>query len=86
MLVSPTASEIELLRPCPVGQAFPKSGLPQLTGEVALKSYAFADPSAAGVVVTQPDGGIALETQDSRLTQLSYYNGMLWTGARQSRR
>ena len=39
--------------------------------------------SCPGVVVTQPDGGIALETQDSRLTQLSYYNGMLWTGARQ---
>ncbi|CAL8465747.1 g5283 [Coccomyxa elongata] len=65
-----------LMRP-----AFPKSGLPELTGEVALKSYAFADPSAAGVVVTQPDGGIALETQDSRLTQLSYHNGMLWTAA-----
>lgn len=62
-------------------QGFPRTGLPELSGEVALKSYLFADPLAAGVVVTQPDGGIALEPQDSRLTQLSYYNGMLWTGA-----
>ncbi|EIE18419.1 hypothetical protein COCSUDRAFT_68334 [Coccomyxa subellipsoidea C-169] len=65
-----------LMRP-----GFPRSGLPELSGEVALKSYAFADPSAAGVVVTQPDGGIALDPQDSRLTQVSYYNGMLWTAA-----
>nr|QOL01153.1 putative extracellular protein CSOL_076 [Pseudococcomyxa simplex] len=65
-----------LMRP-----GFPRTGLPELSGEVALKSYSFADPSAAGVVVTQPDGGIALEPQDSRLTQVSYYNGMLWTAA-----
>lgn len=62
-------------------QDFPRSGLPELTGEVALKSYAFADATAARVVVTQPDGGIALAAQDSRLTQVSYANGMLWTGA-----
>jgi hypothetical protein len=66
--------------PCVLVQNFPRSGMPELTGEVPLKSWAFADPSASGVAITQPDGGVALDPQDSRLTQVSYSNGMLWTG------
>ncbi len=65
-----------------LSQGFPRSGdLPAVAGAQALASLAYADPTAAGVVVTQPDGGVALDQQDSRLTQLSYSGGMLWAGA-----
>lgn len=64
-------------------QGFPLSGgLPGVAGSQALASLPYADPTAAGVTVTQPDGGVALDQQDSRVTQLSYSNGMLWAGAR----
>ena len=63
-------------------QGYPDSGgAPVVAGSQALASLAFADPTAAGVTVTQPDGGVALDQQDSRITQLSYSNGMLWAGA-----
>lgn len=64
-------------------QGFPRAGLPLVNGSVTLQSTQYADPTAAGVVVTQPDGGLALDQQDARLTQLSFSNGMLWTGARE---
>ncbi len=62
-------------------QAFPRGGLPEHNGTAVLRSWSFADPTAAAVVVTQPDGGTALDQGDSRLTQLAYSGGMLWTGA-----
>ena len=51
-----------------------------LSNRVALDSYAFANPLNNSVTVTQSNGGIALDPHDSRLTQVSYMDGMLWTG------
>ena len=62
-------------------QTFPASGLPMLSNKVALDSYAFANPLNNSVTVTQSNGGVALDPHDSRLTQVSYLDGMLWTGA-----
>ena len=61
-------------------QTFPATGLPMLSNKVALDSYAFANPLNNSVTVTQSNGGIALDPHDSRLTQVSYLDGMLWTG------
>ena len=61
-------------------QAFPASGLPKLTRKATLDSNAFANPLNASVAVTQSDGGIALDAHDSRLTQVSNLDGMLWAG------
>ena len=46
-----------------------------------VESNAFANPHNNSVTVTQPDGGVALDPHDSRLTQVSNMDGMLWTGA-----
>ena len=62
-------------------QDFPRGGVPQHNGTATLRTWTYADPTAAQVIVTQPDGGTALDQGDSRLTQLSYSDGMLWTGA-----
>ena len=51
-----------------------------LSNKVALDSYAFANPLNNSVTVTQSNGGVALDPHDSRLTQVSYLDGMLWTG------
>lgn len=52
-----------------------------LSNKATLESYAFANPLNNSVTVTQSGGEIALDPHDSRLTQVSYDNGMLWTGA-----
>ena len=62
-------------------QTFPTAGLPKLSNKVALDSYPFANPLNNSVTVTQSNGGVALDPHDSRLTQVSYMDGMLWTGA-----
>ena len=51
-----------------------------LSNRATLESYAFANPHNNSVTVTQPDGGVALDPHDSRLTQVSNMDGMLWTG------
>ena len=51
-----------------------------LSNRVALDSYPFANPLNNSVTVTQSNGGVALDPHDSRLTQVSYLDGMLWTG------
>ena len=61
-------------------QAFPASGLPKLTNKATLESNAFANPLNTSMTVTQSDGGIALDPHDSRLTQVSNLDGMLWAG------
>lgn len=62
-------------------QSFPEAGLPVLSNRATLESQAFANPHNNSVTVTQPGGGIALDPHDSRLTQVSNLDGMLWTGA-----
>ena len=62
-------------------QTFPAAGLPMLSNKVALDSYPFANPLNNSVTVTQSNGGVAVDPHDSRLTQVSYLDGMLWTGA-----
>ena len=62
-------------------QSFPATGLPVLSNRATVESYAFANPHNNSVTVTQPDGGVALDPHDSRLTQVSNMDGMLWTGA-----
>ena len=62
-------------------QTFPATGVPMLSNRVALDSYPFANPLNNSVTVTQSNGGVALDSHDSRLTQVSYLDGMLWTGA-----
>ena len=52
-----------------------------LSNKVALDSYPFANPLNNSVTVTQSNGGVAVDPHDSRLTQVSYLDGMLWTGA-----
>ena len=61
-------------------QTFPAAGLPMLSNKVALDSYPLANPLNNSVTVTQSNGGVALDPHDSRLTQVSYMDGMLWTG------
>lgn len=51
-----------------------------LSNRATLESYAFANPHNNSVTVTQAAGGIALDPHDSRLTQVSSLDGMLWTG------
>lgn len=51
-----------------------------LSNRATLESYAFANPHNNSVTVTQPAGGVALDTHDSRLTQVSNLDGMLWAG------
>lgn len=62
-------------------QDFPATGLPVLSNRAMVESNAFANPHNNSVTVTQPDGGVALYPHDSRLTQVSNMDGMLWTGA-----
>ena len=62
-------------------QDFPATGLPVLSNRAMVESNAFANPHNNSVTVTQPDGGVALDPHDSRLTQVSNMDGMLWTGA-----
>ena len=62
-------------------QAFPRGALPEHNGTAMLRSWRFADPTAAAVVVTQPDGGPPLDQGATPLTQRPYSGGMLWTGA-----
>ena len=64
-----------------LAQGFPGTGLPVLSNRATLESYAFANPHNNSVTVTQAAGGIALDPHDSRLTQVSNLDGMLWTGA-----
>ncbi len=52
-----------------------------LSNRATLESYAFANPHNNSVTVTQPAGGVALDPHDSRLTQVSNLDGMLWAGA-----
>ncbi|CAL5224046.1 g6670 [Coccomyxa viridis] len=61
--------------------SFPEAGLPVLSNRATLESYAFANPHNNSVTVTQPAGGVALDTHDSRLTQVSNLDGMLWAAA-----